>query len=792
MCLRKYAVVAAMLLMGQAVPAVADRDTELHLAPAAARGNAPAESTLSPPPDAEKVQDAPGFVQVRNPAFPDLSKPVRAVVDLGPKYDLDSISPYFASGVLLEAKAAFDRGQYQAAREKLKDAGDELPVRYLRALAAVRAEDHQNASKEMSALTDAYPAMRDRCLTHAGNAFAELKDYGRASELLAQVPADSRMYPDARLALFRALRALGDLTSAAAALEPLAKLPAPSWGRDMGAEALLALADLAKKGKDKQAETDALQLLWSRHPLSPLAKQAEVRLDLKKLPLERTIERAETLIDAHRNRHGIEILEPLMKTLELPDPLACRAHFVLGKAYRKERQHRDAIRLLSPMSQKCGDRDLLPRALYVLGSSRSIVDLAHGPGVYETLARDFPDHTFADDALYFAADVYLANGDDENALARLAELSERYPQGDFAADALFKSFWMRRQRGERAQALAILDQIEQTFADAPESYELERARYWRARVEEGAGNTHAAAELLAKVAVEHPATYYGLIARKRLGRLDEEKAREVAHQLKFPESGSPWPLHAGALAQDSHFLAGVELLRLGFPEAVSSELLAANRTQLPAESVRLLVQLLAKAGDQRAAHAIARTSLRGDLSGRITSQSRPIWEIAYPLAFRELVEKHCSKADLDPDLLQALMREESALDPKALSWAGALGLTQLMPSTAKAVARRLKLRNITHRRLLEPELNIQIGSAYLGDLVKRFEGTEEYALAGYNAGGGAVSKWRRERPSLELDEWVEEIPIAETRGYVKRVLRSYNTYQLLYPGPEPISQASRR
>ncbi len=783
---------SAMLLMGQAVPAVADQDAELHLAPAAARGNAPAESTLSPPPDAEKVQDTPGFVQIRNPAFPDLSRAPALVLDPGPKYDLDAVAPYFARGVLAEAKAAFDKGWYAVVREKLKDAGDEAPVRYLRALAAVRADDHANAAKEMAALADDYPAMRDRCLTHAGTAFLALKEYGKAASLLEQVPADSRMYSDARLALFRSYRGLGDEKAAVATLEPLASLAAPSWGRDMGAMALLELADLSKKARDRPAEIDALQRLWALHPLSSQARQAGARLDLAKLPLERTIERAETLVDSHRNQDGIEMLEPLTKKLQLPDPLACRAHFALGKAYRKERQHRDAIRTLAPVSEKCEDRELLPRVLYVLASSRSIVDLAHGPGVYEALAREFPDHSFADDALYFAADIYLANGDAENALARLAELSQRYPQGDFAAEALFKSFWMRRQRGEREQALEVLDQIEKTFADATESYELERARYWRARMEEGAGNREAATQLLAELAINHPATYYGLIARKRLARLDEERAREVVRQLRFPDGGSSWPVHAGTLAKDPHFLAGVELLRLGFPEAVSSELLAADRTRLAPESIRLLVQLLAKAGDQRAAHAVARLSLRGDLSGRITSETRPIWEIAYPLAFRELVERHCAKAGIDPDLLQALMREESALDPKALSWAGALGLTQLMPSTAKAVGRRLKIRDITHRRLLEPELNIQIGSAYLGELVKRFRGIEEYALAGYNAGGGAVVRWRRDRPSLELDEWVEEIPIAETRGYVKRVLRSYNTYQLLYPGPERISQATGR
>jgi soluble lytic murein transglycosylase len=142
---------------------------------------------------------------------------------------------------------------------------------------------------------------------------------------------------------------------------------------------------------------------------------------------------------------------------------------------------------------------------------------------------------------------------------------------------------------------------------------------------------------------------------------------------------------------------------------------------------------------------------------------------------------------VEPDLLQALMREESALDPKALSWAGALGLTQLMPATAKAVAKSLGLKRVTNQSLLEPELNIRLGSTYLGSLLKKFEGNKIYAVASYNAGSGAVARWRTGREAVELDEWVEEIPIAETRGYVKRVLRSYNTYQLLYRRTPPRS-----
>jgi soluble lytic murein transglycosylase len=246
------------------------------------------------------------------------------------------------------------------------------------------------------------------------------------------------------------------------------------------------------------------------------------------------------------------------------------------------------------------------------------------------------------------------------------------------------------------------------------------------------------------------------------------------------------------MEKDPHFLAAVELLRMGFPEAVSSELLAVNRNGMPAEPIRLIVHLLSMAGEERAAHAVARVSLRRDLSGRITPQTRPIWEIAYPNAYRPLIEKHTKEAKVEPDLLQALMREESALDPKALSWAGALGLTQLMPATAKETARQLNIKRFRVESLLEPEMNIRIGAHHLGSLVKKFDGNAPFAVGSYNAGAGAINRWRSERKGMSLDAWVEEVPIAETRGYIKRVLRSYNTYQLLYgrPAKVPVVQSA--
>ena len=470
--------------------------------------------------------------------------------------------------------------------------------------------------------------------------------------------------------------------------------------------------------------------------------------------------------------------------MKLPDPLACRAQFALGKGYRKQRQHVKAAAALAPL-KRCKDAELRARALFTLGFSQNITAPGLAAATYETLATDFPDHPLADDALFFAADAHLRRGERDEAMERLIDVVDRYPSGDFAADALFKLFWVARGDGKLDEALEYLAEIEGRWARADDSYELERAGYWRARVLEQQGKGADSLALLERLSTEHPATNYGLISRERVLELNHERGAALNVAVGAAPAGSdPFPVYAGPLGSDPQFASAVELLRLGFGELVPMEILAIDRTALPTDSLRLMVLVLSLAKEDRAAHGLARLWLRRDLSGPITAERRAIWEIAYPNVFRDLVVTHSKSADeLDPDLLQALMREESALDPKALSWAGAVGLCQLMPATAAGVAMQLKLKQPRQAQLLEPELNIQLGARYLSDLVIRLKGVKPFALASYNAGETAVARWRRENGDEDLPGWVEQVPLQETRSYVKRVLRSYNTYKLLYaPG----------
>ena len=741
--------------------------------PAVAPERAPAEEGLVPDDVAE----------VWNPAFP-AELPV-AAAPAGRRIKLALLDPVF-TGDLALPRAEFEAGRYERALQLLAGTKASAEVRYLRALAELRVRPGPAPAAELESLAADLPDISDRCQVQAGLAREELGELDAARRLFEQVPATSRVYPDARFGLARVLRRQGELRGAGEALQPLAQGSSPLWGRDVAAEALITQADLARARHDAEAERQALQSLWSNHPRSPLAAQAERRLGRSAPSLPATVARAEALVELHRNRQALDLLRPVLPRLQLPEPLACRARLVEGRALRKERRHSEAQDVLAPVSRACTDPDLRVRALYLLGTSQSVVAPARAVKTFDLLAQDFPEHPLADDALFVAADLLAQDGDSAGALSRLDRVVDRYPQGDQVGESLFKEFWLRQQQGDAAGALAALERLERVRGPAEESYDVERARYWRARLLDRQKRTEEALSLWEALSLEHPGTYYGLLARERLAERDPTRSARVAGRLAaVPATGAPADYDVGTLLDDPHFRAGVQLLRLGFNEAASAELLAAQRAGQPADAQRFLVEALARTGDLRSAHGVARLALRRDLSGPVTPGSRGLWEIAYPEAFRDLVVRHTRGSVVEPELLQALMREESALDPHALSWAGAVGLTQLMLPTAREVARSLRLKPPSSERLQDPSTNIQLGAAYLARLLQRFAGNVALALASYNAGEGAVSRWRAERPGAELDAWVEEIPLSETRGYVKRVLRSWNTYRLLGGRPLP-------
>ncbi len=174
----------------------------------------------------------------------------------------------------------------------------------------------------------------------------------------------------------------------------------------------------------------------------------------------------------------------------------------------------------------------------------------------------------------------------------------------------------------------------------------------------------------------------------------------------------------------------------------------------------------------------------GALDQGIDPEWREAWLQAWPRPFRETVEQVSSEFSLDPALLYAIMREESAYRTDAESPAGARGLMQIMPPTGERIARSLEVASFEPDALFRAETSIRFGSYYVRKLLRDFEGRPPLAIAAYNAGPEIVETWAREHEPFVTDVFVDSVPYGETRRYVRRVLRSYRVYRLLYGPPE--------
>lgn len=156
------------------------------------------------------------------------------------------------------------------------------------------------------------------------------------------------------------------------------------------------------------------------------------------------------------------------------------------------------------------------------------------------------------------------------------------------------------------------------------------------------------------------------------------------------------------------------------------------------------------------------------------------WELAFPLAYRSSVEREAKSRGIDSFLLASLIRQESEWDHKVISPAHAYGLMQLLPSTAAEIARRAGVLRFSRQKLFDGDVNITLGTYYFSRLINQFDGKVEPALASYNGGATRVKQWLTRWDYKEPAEFVESIPLGETRNYILLIRRNEDFYRRIY------------
>ena len=314
-------------------------------------------------------------------------------------------------------------------------------------------------------------------------------------------------------------------------------------------------------------------------------------------------------------------------------------------------------------------------------------------------------------------------------------------------------------------ALRFLDEARSAFSHFVRMHDAvtmpisrARAAYWAGRAAEALGDTEGAATWHGNAA-SYPGTFYGQLSVGRIAAPDA------------PLIGAADDAGDAAL-RDHPLIAAVRLLAL------------LDRSDLFAPFLDRLSMLARNEADHAMISALALSIERPDYAIRAAQRAARDGYVSIDRLF-PLVDVPFSKknAALDHTLVLAVIRQESRFDRKARSGSGALGLMQLLPETAQDIARRMKVRVSPDRLVADPALNIALGSYYLDNLIARFDGSYALALAAYNGGPRNVRRWiaangdPRHDPDVDIIDWIEMIPFAETRNYVQRVLEGTQVYR---------------
>jgi soluble lytic murein transglycosylase len=364
------------------------------------------------------------------------------------------------------------------------------------------------------------------------------------------------------------------------------------------------------------------------------------------------------------------------------------------------------------------------------------------------------------------------------AYRELARTAEDLRRPDKAVEAYWNIGWLEYRRGRVPQAREALAQG--LNLAAPSDPQVPQLLYWASRVDRPRDAAVEPSEQELTLTSRYPFTYYGLLAQQ--GR---------------PPGGVLDALSLNA-DTDAGFSApaltdrAAELVLLGWRNEAREELLLATRRAPPtSDRATEVADTLASLGADDEALRIVRRHFAPALERGDAALAPTIWRRAYPSHLLTAIRSRAEDR-VDPFLIAGLIREESVYDPRALSPVGAIGLMQLMPETGRRVARQVGLSGFEVEQLYTPDVNLTLGVRYLADLLDRFAGNEAYAVAAYNAGPEAVTRWIETGPPRSIEEFIEEIPFSETRGYVKRVLRSAWLYRGLYgAGQAPAVHAAR-
>jgi len=599
-------------------------------------------------------------------------------------------------------------------------------------------------------------------LARAYEAGGDLPNAGHSYLAAADVRVDS---PVVCPALVRAGEVLGRMGDVAKTTEVLSRTlsSCPS----LAASTLLRLGTVLEGRHDLAAAAAAFDRLDHEYPATSEAREAgaalgSLRSFLPPLDTERRLERdlrkASALFTAGRYAQAVAALQavralkPPPEDNDLVSARLCESLLGLGRLGESESQFTH-ISASSPYKAE---------AAYQL--ARYSARRTGRTSSYESIVSEFPTSPWAEEALFDLANFYQKDALDERALPYYRRLLDDFPDGHYLERAAWHVGWAdyRAKRFEEAANI-----LERTARLRTSRWSTPGFLYWAGRTRLELKQDDRGRQLLEETVHRYKHTYHGMRARETLAHLPRV-ASAGSLELRSVTPEPPEQLPNLPRIRD--------LLLLERPEEALEEL----RSGPSSPAVQATIAWIEWHRGHLRPAIIAMTQAHPEFIGDAGDQlPEEVWRILYPLEFEGELRARASAAGLDPALLAALICQESTFDPTALSRAGARGLMQVIPPTGRVLARTLRI-PFRPASLFDPKVSLDFGTTYLRQMLDRFDGRAERALAAYNAGPHRVEAWTASNPQMSAEEFIESIPYTETRSYVMTILAAQEQYRRIY------------
>ena len=698
-----------------------------------------------------------------------------------------------------KALALVDQGNYTQAGRNLEDLLKKEPThpekQAIHHVLAYCYETQKKWAKAIEHYTFAHSAtytLADYVIYHLAQSYGQMKDNRNAiiwyQRLIDEHP-QSVHSAGAKYELAKAQYRTGNYD---VALTGFLALIADSKNSYVRRATYEAAKTYAKLGNSKQAQDTYQQLIHAndadmiaQSSLNALQKLVAAHSELQ---ITRNQRMTHAMVRFNRGQLTSARSEFRKAAASHKDKITARATYYIGRAYHRQRKYDLALKEYNKIASLYPASGYLTRALY---HSTLCYRRKGQPHLAEkhliAFIEKYSWSALADDAAYDLGWVQENEKKYDKAIASYRRLTTQYTNSDRLPRAYWRIGWIQFRNEQYADCIATFTTLQKGF---PHDSWAKAALFWIAKTYERQNRLKEAETTYSEIAkASH--WYYSGRAKEHLKRLRSKTDGSVTPEvLAAPRvrvtSDSPAWKNIGSKKTSRV----AQLMRLKLFEDALTELkglVKRDNSNLRDNYYNLILCLEKLEKFQQARGYADRLSRFQPLRGGNNAIPVELYQLLYPLYYTNHLQKHTTNYEIDPLFVAAMIREESSYNADIVSYAGAIGLMQIMPATGRELASRLKIPRFNTKMLYDPDINIQMGSWYMKSLMNQFDNNHALVAGAYNGGPGRMRRWIKAKQIPDLDEFIEDIGIDQTRRHIKKVIDSYIIYQQLYPKPAPAS-----